>query len=169
MKIQKYENDNSISLEDKVIGTDSEDVNKTKNYSFRDILTFLKGQNLGVQQEIPILNSGSYNAIFTPVINVSSYNIQSATYIRVGDVLSVCVAFQISLSVANNNANIRITLPVKRLTNRLENIGQGILSSGNFYSNVIVQTNNDSYATVYLQTQTTGTFAGTINFCYTLN
>jgi hypothetical protein len=47
MKIQSYIEDTNISLEDKVTGTDADDANKTKNYTFRNIVNFLKGQSIG--------------------------------------------------------------------------------------------------------------------------
>jgi len=47
MKLGTYENDNSISLNDKVSGTDAEDANKTKNYTFQKIKDFLIAQGLG--------------------------------------------------------------------------------------------------------------------------
>lgn len=47
MKIRTYENDNSISLTDKLTGTDADDVNKTKNYTFQKIKDFLIAEGLG--------------------------------------------------------------------------------------------------------------------------
>jgi hypothetical protein len=55
MKIQSYENDNNISLEDKVTGSDADDSNKTKNYTFKNIVAFLKGQGLGGSNGIPLV------------------------------------------------------------------------------------------------------------------
>jgi hypothetical protein len=46
MKIDKYGNDENISLDDKLTGTDFDDAKKTKNYSFRSIIAFLKLQGL---------------------------------------------------------------------------------------------------------------------------
>jgi hypothetical protein len=47
MKIRTYENDNSISLTDKLTGTDAGDANKTKNYTFQKIKDFLIAEGLG--------------------------------------------------------------------------------------------------------------------------
>jgi hypothetical protein len=47
MKIRTYENDNSISLTDKLTGTDADDANKTKNYTFQKIKDFLIAEGLG--------------------------------------------------------------------------------------------------------------------------
>lgn len=47
MKIGSYENDNNISLNDKVMGIDADDANKNKNYTFQKIKDFLIAQGLG--------------------------------------------------------------------------------------------------------------------------
>jgi hypothetical protein len=54
MKINTYENDNNISLNDKVTGTDADDANKTKNYTFQRIKDFLIAQGLGGGSSIDI-------------------------------------------------------------------------------------------------------------------
>jgi len=57
MKINAYENDESISLNDKVTGTDAEDANKTKNYTFQKIKDFLIVQGLGGTTYVPLYKS----------------------------------------------------------------------------------------------------------------
>lgn len=52
MKIEKYDNDNVISLLDKLLGVDGDDANKTKTYTFQEIKDFLIAQGLGVSSPI---------------------------------------------------------------------------------------------------------------------
>jgi hypothetical protein len=47
MKIQSYPEDNNISLQDKVTGTDADDGKKTKNYTFQAIKDFFIAQGFG--------------------------------------------------------------------------------------------------------------------------
>jgi len=54
MKTNTYENDNNISLNDKVTGTDADDANKTKNYTFQRIKDFLIAQGLGGGSSVDI-------------------------------------------------------------------------------------------------------------------
>ena len=47
MKIGSYENDNNISLSDKLTGTDADNSKKTKSYTFQAIKDFFIAQGLG--------------------------------------------------------------------------------------------------------------------------
>lgn len=52
MKIKSYENDTNISLTDKLLGSDSDNSNETKTYTFQEIKDFLIAQGLGVSSPI---------------------------------------------------------------------------------------------------------------------
>jgi len=52
MKIKYYENDTNISLTDKLLGSDSDNSNETKTYTFQEIKDFLIAQGLGVSSPI---------------------------------------------------------------------------------------------------------------------
>jgi hypothetical protein len=82
MKIQSYENDNNISLEDKVTGSDADDSNKTKNYTFKNIVAFLKGQGLG----------GGVSTSYSP-----PYKVYTANLYQSGTGAPVAVVFENTL------------------------------------------------------------------------
>ena len=52
MKIDHYDDDASISLSDRVIGSDAENSRKTKQFSLGGILNFFKTQGLGVSSQL---------------------------------------------------------------------------------------------------------------------
>lgn len=59
-QVQSYQDDDEISLNDKVIGTDADDANKTKNYRFAKIIQFLSNQgfSVGVSAYQSAVNNG---------------------------------------------------------------------------------------------------------------
>lgn len=52
MKIKKYADDNNVSINDKVIGSDSEQGGETKNYSFKKIIDLFKSQGIATIEDL---------------------------------------------------------------------------------------------------------------------
>ena len=71
MKIDSYKNDESISLNDKVIGTDAEDGKKTKSYTFQKIKDFLIAQGLGNNEEQPVTDTVTVTRVVETTISSS--------------------------------------------------------------------------------------------------
>lgn len=42
MRIKNYLNDGTISLTDKIVGSDDQDSGNTKNYTIQDLITFIQ-------------------------------------------------------------------------------------------------------------------------------
>lgn len=67
MKLRTYESDNNISLNDKLTGTDADDANKTKNYTFQKIKDFLIAQGLGT---VTVIDTSFINKTFASVMSI---------------------------------------------------------------------------------------------------
>lgn len=76
-KISGYANDSSPSLTDKVIGTDVNDMNATKNYLLGDIL------NLGISQGLFVPYTGA-----VANVNLGIHNITANSFIKQGGTAS---------------------------------------------------------------------------------
>jgi hypothetical protein len=69
MKIQSYPNDNSISLQDKVTGTDADDGQKTKNYTFQAIKDFFIAQGFGSSSSTAPAETGLPYKVYTALLS----------------------------------------------------------------------------------------------------
>lgn len=55
-KISQYPDDNDITVDDKLVGTDAENSLETRNFTFADVISFL-------QQNLLILNTPSLTGV----------------------------------------------------------------------------------------------------------
>jgi hypothetical protein len=55
-KISQYPDDNEITVDDKLVGTDAENSLETRNFTFADVISFL-------QQNLLILNTPSFTGV----------------------------------------------------------------------------------------------------------
>ncbi len=55
-KISQYPDDNEITVDDKLVGTDAENSLETRNFTFADVISFL-------QQNLLILNTPSLTGV----------------------------------------------------------------------------------------------------------
>lgn len=90
MKIDSYPNDNNISLDDKVTGTDSDNSKKTKSYTFRAIKDFLIAQGFIIKYDVKYVLANTYsimldipnppNLIIVKVLNDENKGIENTIY-----------------------------------------------------------------------------------------
>lgn len=90
MKIDSYPNDNNISLDDKVTGTDADDSKKTKSFTFRAIKAFLISQGFIVEYDVKYVLANTYslmldipnppNLIIAKVLNDENKGIENTIY-----------------------------------------------------------------------------------------
>ena len=83
-KISQYPDDNEITVEDKLVGTDAENSLETKNFTFADVIIFL-------QQNLLIMNAPSFTSILEYADNASAVTAGLAVgkVYRTGDVLKI--------------------------------------------------------------------------------
>jgi len=64
-RIETYVNDTNITPKDKVIGTDGDDSNKTKNYTIEDLTTYLSSafSTMAQDNKVKVINFGSASSI----------------------------------------------------------------------------------------------------------
>lgn len=85
------------------------------------------------------VSSGNYTPTLTPQTNVSSVTLQSATYTKVGNIVTGRISFVFS-PTANGACEIRFTLPVSRTSTAQQNIGTGTSNRGDlvtFYTHQV--------------------------------
>ena len=83
-KISQLPDDNDITVDDKLVGTDAENSLETKNFTFADVITFL-------QQNLLILNTPSFTSIPEYADNAAAVTAGLAVgnVYRTGDVLKI--------------------------------------------------------------------------------
>lgn len=83
-KISQYPDDNQITVDDKLIGTDAENDLETKNFTFADVISFL-------QLNLLIMNTPSFTGILEYADNASAITagLTEGSVYRTGDVLKI--------------------------------------------------------------------------------
>lgn len=120
-KISTYAPDSLISVDDKLIGTDAENSNITKNFLVGDLLTFI-GSNLTNLPYIPYTGAAAN-------VNLGNYNL-TAKYIEAADEIYSTIVGGESVDVWNN-----LTIKngsVINLNGVTGNPGDIIISDGEF-------------------------------------
>lgn len=83
-KISQYPDDNEITVDDKLVGTDAENSLETRNFTFADVISFL-------QQNLLILNTPSLTGVPEYVSNSAAVSAGLAVgrVYRTADVLKI--------------------------------------------------------------------------------
>jgi hypothetical protein len=83
-KISQLPDDNEITVEDKLVGTDAENSLETRNFTFADVISFL-------QQNLLILNTPSFTGVLQYTDNAAAVSAGLAVgkVYRTGDVLKI--------------------------------------------------------------------------------
>jgi hypothetical protein len=83
-KISQFPDDNDITVDDKLVGTDAENSLETRNFTFSDVISFL-------QQNLLILNTPSFTGVLQYADNAAAVSAGLAVgkVYRTGDVLKI--------------------------------------------------------------------------------
>ena len=83
-KISQYPDDNEITVDDKLVGTDAENSLETKNFTFADVISFM-------QQNLLIMNTPSFTSVPQYADNAAAVTAGLAVgrVYRTGDVLKI--------------------------------------------------------------------------------
>lgn len=83
-KISEYPDDNQITVDDKLIGTDAENALETKNFTFSDVISFL-------QLNLLIMNTPSFTGVLEYADNAAALTagLVAGNVYRTGDVLKI--------------------------------------------------------------------------------
>ena len=83
-KISEYPDDNQITVDDKLIGTDAENALETKNFTFSDVISFL-------QLNLLIMNTPSFTGVLEYADNAAALTagLVAGHVYRTGDVLKI--------------------------------------------------------------------------------
>jgi hypothetical protein len=83
-KISQLPDDNDITVDDKLVGTDAENSLETRNFTFADVISFL-------QQNLLILNTPSFTGVLQYVDNAAAVSAGLAVgkVYRTGDILKI--------------------------------------------------------------------------------
>jgi hypothetical protein len=114
--------------------------------------------------------SGTFTPILTGVTNVKAITFHSATYTKVGDVVSVNVGFELSMNAANTVTRYTISLPFNRATNSPLTIGQGSCMSASSASTFSTLGQSDEKSSIrffFTPTSTEG-HLGAVTFQYSI-
>lgn len=165
-KISGYANDSSPSLTDKVIGTDVNDMNATKNYLLGDIL------NLGISQGLFVPYTGA-----VAHVDLGIHDIAASSFIKQGGTASqflkadgsvdsntYATASSLSAYVPYVGATANVNLGPHSITaNSIIKLGgtssQFLKADGSVDTNTYLTTSNFSYGSFYDTTIQTATAA----------
>lgn len=138
-----------------------------------DILT--RNISTGVVEKIlstSLPTSGTYTPTLTNTGNTSGLSLQSATYTRVGNIVTAVVNFSLTATAVNVDSSISITLPINRGSGSPTLIGNGSLrntASPASSHNLTVQSVNTTQCQVlFVPTVVTNPFSGSVTFQYSI-
>jgi len=152
---QRWNNDGTVTLPS-LAGTGT-----------RQVVADASG-NLSATDAAP--TSGSYTPTLTAGVNMSGITFGGlATYIRVGNIVSVTVSVNVSATAINTDTRFDITLPINRSLSTGWEIGSGVIpssvSSNNSYACRVFGLNTTSVRVSYTPSAT-GSSSGSVSFQY---
>ncbi|MDE3185293.1 MAG: right-handed parallel beta-helix repeat-containing protein [Bacteroidota bacterium] len=113
--------------------------------------------------------SGTYTPTLTNTTNITSSTLTSATYQKVGNVVTVHVSYTINPTVGGSLSKLTITLPFTTSSGTQNYVGSGAgYNGGTSISSSIVDVVSTTTATVSSYPPTTSTNGCSITFQYTL-
>lgn len=116
--------------------------------------------------------SGAYTPTLTNVTNVTGLIVQKASYIRIGNIINVRVAFEFNITSTSVNSRFTITFPVNRANATSFNMGSGSVVSSNTPNDLcscVLTSGSTSNVTVYfVPTATASSYSGSVNFQYSV-
>lgn len=113
--------------------------------------------------------SGTYTPTLTATSNISSITLTNASYTKIGDIVTVVVGFDVSVTTASSvQGNFSITLPVNRTGTTTKYIGNGsvLRGSGATSAPVIVDSASTTLAVARLVLPNTSSHVGSVTFQY---